>query len=157
MLPTRLWSCANRTVTFSCCWNRRRFSRNAQFNRRMGGRLSVVSLFLLQVLSKQSGAQREKLSVIGTMHPGSQTTAEAISANAWRRSGPNGDKRTSLQVIGLCSGGQLPVSPDCVFNASLVPETCRDRFVDLKGLIKQVSGESHNWSYKYYFISISAF
>src|SRR6266849_10412524 len=33
------------------------------------------------------------------------------------------------------------VSPDCVFDASLVPETCRERFVDFTGLTKQVSGE----------------
>jgi hypothetical protein len=35
----------------------------------------------------------------------------------------------------------FPVSPDCVFDASLVPETCLGRFVDLKGLTQQVSGE----------------
>jgi hypothetical protein len=29
---------------------------------------------------------------------------------------------------------QLLVSPDCVFDASLVPETCLDRFGDFKGL-----------------------
>jgi len=29
------------------------------------------------------------------------------------------------------------ISPDCVFDASLVPETCLDRFVDLKGLINK--------------------
>jgi len=39
---------------------------------------------------------------------------------------------------------QLPISPDCVFDASLVPETCLDRFGDLKGLTQQVSGESRN-------------
>jgi hypothetical protein len=32
------------------------------------------------------------------------------------------------------------VSPDCVFDASLVPGTCLDRFVDLKGFIQQVPG-----------------
>src|SRR6266850_1957312 len=36
------------------------------------------------------------------------------------------------------------MSPNCVFDASLVPETCRDRFVDSKELIKQVFGESDN-------------
>src|SRR5260370_41170989 len=39
---------------------------------------------------------------------------------------------------------QVLVSPDCVVDASLVPETCLDRFVDLKGLTQQVSGESPN-------------
>jgi DNA-binding transcriptional ArsR family regulator len=34
------------------------------------------------------------------------------------------------------------ISPDSVFDASLVPETCLDRFVDMKGLTQQVSGES---------------
>ncbi len=38
---------------------------------------------------------------------------------------------------------QWTISPDCVFDASLVPETCADRFVDLKGLTQQVYGESH--------------
>jgi hypothetical protein len=38
------------------------------------------------------------------------------------------------------------VSPNRVFDASLVPETCLDRFVDLKGLIKQVS-EERVWDY----------
>jgi hypothetical protein len=38
--------------------------------------------------------------------------------------------------------GQLLVSPNCVFDASLVPETCLDRFVDLKGFTQQVYGES---------------
>ena len=38
--------------------------------------------------------------------------------------------------------GQCLVSPDCVFDASLVPGTCLDRFVDLKGFIQQVPGES---------------
>src|SRR2546427_8106375 len=31
----------------------------------------------------------------------------------------------------------LLISPDCVFDASLVPETCRDRFVDSKELINK--------------------
>jgi len=39
---------------------------------------------------------------------------------------------------------QVPISPDCVFDASLMPETCLDRFVDLKGFTQQVYGESHN-------------
>ena len=29
------------------------------------------------------------------------------------------------------------ISPDCVFDASLVPETCSDRLVDSKGLINK--------------------
>jgi hypothetical protein len=33
---------------------------------------------------------------------------------------------------------QVPVSPDCVFDASLVPGTCPERFLDLKGLINKV-------------------
>src|SRR6266403_799996 len=33
--------------------------------------------------------------------------------------------------------GQLPISPDCVFDASLVPGTCPGRFLDLKGLINK--------------------
>jgi hypothetical protein len=30
---------------------------------------------------------------------------------------------------------QLPISPNCVLDAALVPEACLDRLVDLKGLI----------------------
>src|SRR5258708_40211624 len=33
--------------------------------------------------------------------------------------------------------GQLPISIDCVFDASLVPRTCLRRFLDLKGLINK--------------------
>jgi hypothetical protein len=33
------------------------------------------------------------------------------------------------------------ISPNCVFDASLVPETGVDSFVDFKGLTQQVSGE----------------
>src|SRR5258708_27873416 len=33
--------------------------------------------------------------------------------------------------------GQLLISPDCVFDASLVPGTCPGRFLDLKGLINK--------------------
>jgi hypothetical protein len=32
---------------------------------------------------------------------------------------------------------QLPISPDCVFDASLVPGTCLERFSDFKGLINK--------------------
>ena len=32
---------------------------------------------------------------------------------------------------------QLLISPDCVFDASLVPGTCPGRFLDLKGLINK--------------------
>src|SRR5260221_13594693 len=32
---------------------------------------------------------------------------------------------------------QVPISPDCVFDASLVPGTCPGRFLDLKGLINK--------------------
>jgi len=32
---------------------------------------------------------------------------------------------------------QLLVSPDCVFDASLVPGTCLRRFLDLEGLINK--------------------
>jgi hypothetical protein len=39
---------------------------------------------------------------------------------------------------------QVLISPNRVFDASLVPKTCLDSFVDLKGLIKQVSGESRS-------------
>jgi hypothetical protein len=39
-------------------------------------------------------------------------------------------------------GDQLPISADCVFDASLVPGTCLRRFVDLKRFIQQVPGES---------------
>jgi hypothetical protein len=35
----------------------------------------------------------------------------------------------------------IPDYPDCVFDVSLVPETCPDRFVDSKELIKQISEE----------------
>ena len=48
---------------------------------------------------------------------------------------PSGDRD-------LLIGSQLLISPDCVFDASLVPETCLVRFVDLKGFTQQVSGES---------------
>ena len=34
-------------------------------------------------------------------------------------------------------GGQVPISPNCVFDASLVPGTCPARFLDLKGLINK--------------------
>src|SRR6266436_4297555 len=37
---------------------------------------------------------------------------------------------------------KVPISPDCVFDASLVPETCPGRFIDLKGLINKFL-ESH--------------
>jgi hypothetical protein len=37
-------------------------------------------------------------------------------------------------AITLCG---LAMRSDCVFDASLVPETCPDRFVDLKGLINK--------------------
>jgi uncharacterized membrane protein len=39
------------------------------------------------------------------------------------------------------SSNQLLISPDSVFDASLVPGTCLHRFVDLKGFIQQVPGE----------------
>jgi hypothetical protein len=95
--------------------NRGRFSRRTPNSiGEMGGRLSVVSLFLLQVLSKQSGlisgAQREKLSVIGTMHPGSQTTAEAISNGiAWVAQGKAGICDTADE---LSPHGEVIVGPD---------------------------------------------
>jgi hypothetical protein len=40
------------------------------------------------------------------------------------------------RLLGLIVGtrGQVLISPDCVFDASLVRETCLDTFVDLKGL-----------------------
>ena len=37
---------------------------------------------------------------------------------------------------------ELLISLDCVFDASLVPETCPNRFVDSRELTRQVSGES---------------
>src|SRR6266481_6651576 len=36
-----------------------------------------------------------------------------------------------------CSAGQVPINPDCVFDASLVRGTCPARFLDLKGLINK--------------------
>src|SRR5258708_25477466 len=39
----------------------------------------------------------------------------------------------------FCS--KVLISPDCVFDASLVPGTCLRRFVDFKGFIQQVPGE----------------
>jgi hypothetical protein len=36
-----------------------------------------------------------------------------------------------------CPLPSTPDKPDCVFDASLVPETCLDRFVDSKGLINK--------------------
>ena len=47
---------------------------------------------------------------------------------------------TERLIVGL--GCQPPVSADCVFDASLVPGTCLHRFVDLKGFIQQVPGET---------------
>jgi hypothetical protein len=41
----------------------------------------------------------------------------------------------TLQLI--LRGDQLLISIDCVFHASLVPETCPARFLDLKGLINR--------------------
>ena len=41
-----------------------------------------------------------------------------------------------------CPWDRTPTSPDCVFDASLVPGACLYRFVDLKGFIQQVPGES---------------
>jgi hypothetical protein len=38
--------------------------------------------------------------------------------------------------------GQLVVNPDCVFDASRVPETCPERFVDSKELINKFPEES---------------
>src|SRR5580704_14348858 len=38
-------------------------------------------------------------------------------------------------------GSQVPISPDCVFDASLVPQTCPDRFVDSRELVRQIYGE----------------
>src|SRR5258708_7485188 len=35
------------------------------------------------------------------------------------------------------NSGKLLISPDCVFDASLVPGTCPGRFLDLKGLINK--------------------
>jgi hypothetical protein len=32
---------------------------------------------------------------------------------------------------------QIPISPDSVFDGSLVPETCRDRFIDFKESINE--------------------
>ena len=37
----------------------------------------------------------------------------------------------------------LLVSPNCVFDASLVPETWRDSFLDFKGVMSQVPGEPY--------------
>jgi len=37
----------------------------------------------------------------------------------------------------ILSHSQLPISPNCVFDASLVPGTCPARFLDLKGLINK--------------------
>jgi hypothetical protein len=48
---------------------------------------------------------------------------------------------SDAQPGNLFRRGRVQVSPDGVFDASLVPETCRDQFVDSKELIKQVSGE----------------
>jgi hypothetical protein len=48
----------------------------------------------------------------------------------------------SRQLYALSAAGQLPISPDCVFDASLVPGTCLHRFVDLKGFTQQVPVES---------------
>ena len=37
---------------------------------------------------------------------------------------------------------QCPISPDCVFDASLVPGTCPGLLLDLNGLIKKFLEES---------------
>jgi hypothetical protein len=39
---------------------------------------------------------------------------------------------------------RVPISPNCVFDASLVPETWRDWLVDSTGVMSQVPGESRN-------------
>ena len=38
----------------------------------------------------------------------------------------------------ICRRGQFLMSPNCVFDASLVPGTCLERLFDLKGLINKV-------------------
>jgi hypothetical protein len=48
---------------------------------------------------------------------------------------------TWCQVVIRSSRHQIPISLNCVFDASLVPGTCLHRFVDLKGFIQQVPGE----------------
>src|SRR5258708_10636268 len=55
-----------------------------------------------------------------------------------------GFSSTRLASTNLCQlkdhlrlGYQLLISPDCVFDASLVPGTCPGRFLDLKGLINK--------------------
>jgi len=48
----------------------------------------------------------------------------------------------NCSAVQLCCRSQLPISPDCAFDASLVPETCRDRFVDLSRILKS---NLHAW------------
>jgi hypothetical protein len=45
-------------------------------------------------------------------------------------------------------GCQLLSSSDCVFDASLVPETWQDSFIDSTGVMSQVPGESRYRSYE---------
>ncbi len=46
----------------------------------------------------------------------------------------SGFKCTAVLIELTPFRGKLPISSDCVFDASLVPETCLNRFADLKGL-----------------------
>ena len=39
--------------------------------------------------------------------------------------------------------GQLPASPDCVFDASLLAETCPNRFIDSRELINKYMESAH--------------
>src|SRR5580658_2551155 len=45
---------------------------------------------------------------------------------------------------------QLLVRPDCVFDASLVPETWRDSFIDSTGVMSKLPGESRNRKLTHY-------
>ena len=77
-----------------------------------GSALSVYSYYKFCQSNRGliSGAQREKLSVIGTMHPGSQTTAEAISNGiAWVAQGKAGICDTADE---LSPHGEVIVGPD---------------------------------------------
>jgi hypothetical protein len=52
-----------------------------------------------------------------------------------------GSPSKSVSVAKVDFSTRLPISPDCVFDASLAPGTCLHRFVDLKAFIQQVPGE----------------
>jgi len=56
---------------------------------------------------------------------------------------------TLRSTLILANMGQLPISLNCVFDASLVPGTCLERFLDLKGLINKLQESPANRTCSY--------